>query len=113
VVAETSGGGVTVQEAGGAITATTSGGAVMVGLAGQPQDDSSLQTSGASVVVLLAEMIGLDIDAKTSGGRVTTELPVTVQGELSTTALQARLNAGGPKLVGRTSGGDIRVGKLR
>ena len=107
VVAETSGGGITVQEAGSAITATTSGGAVMVGLAGQPQDDSRLQTSGGSVVVLLAETIGLDIDARTSGGRVTTELLVTVQGEFSTTALQAKMNAGGPKLVLRTSGGDI------
>jgi hypothetical protein len=66
-----------------------------------------------SVVVLLAEMIGVDVDAKTSGGRVTTEFPITVQGGLSTTALQARMNAGGPKLVLRTSGGDIRVGKLR
>jgi len=47
------------------------------------------------------------------GGRVTTELPVTVQVELSTTTLQAKINAGGPKLMLRTSGGDIRVGKLR
>jgi len=63
--------------------------------------------------VLLAESIGVEVDAKASGGRVTTELPVTVQGEFSTTALQARLNAGGLKLMIRTSGGDIRVGKLR
>lgn len=63
--------------------------------------------------MLLAEMLSLDVDAKTSGGRVTTEFPVTVQGELSTTALQARMNAGGPKLVLRASGGEIRVGKLR
>ncbi len=41
------------------------------------------------------------------------ELAVTVQGELSPTALQARMNAGGPKLVVRTSGRDMRRGKLR
>ena len=74
---------------------------------------SRLQTSGGSVVVFLAETIGVDVDAQTSGGRVTTELPVTVQGEQSTTTLQATINAGGPKLILRTSGGDIRVGKLR
>jgi DUF4097 and DUF4098 domain-containing protein YvlB len=113
VIAETSGGSIDVQEVGGAIEAMTSGGSVVVRIAGQPQDDSRLQTKGSNVVVLLAEMIDLDVDAQTSGGRVTTEFPVTVQGELSTTVLQARMNAGGPKLVLRTSGGDIRVGKMR
>jgi hypothetical protein len=113
VIAETSGGSVDVHEAGGAIEAMTSGSSVVVGIAGQPQDDSRLQTNGGHVVVLLAEMTSLDVDATTSGGRVTTEFPVTVQGELSPIALQARMNAGGPKLVLRVSGGDIRVGKLR
>jgi phage shock protein B len=63
--------------------------------------------------VFLAETIGVDVDARTSGGEVTTELPVTVLGEFSKTALQAKINERGPKLMLRTSGGNIHVNTLR
>ena len=45
-------------------------------------------------------------------GRVMTEFPVTVQGELKRTELKAKLNGGGPALVLHTSGGNVRVKKL-
>jgi hypothetical protein len=113
VVAETSGGSIDVAEVWGAIDAATSGGSVTARLARQPQGSSRLETSGGNVVVFLAEMIGVEVDAKTSGGRVTTELPVMVQREFSKTALQAKINAGGPKLTLRTSGGNIYLNPLR
>lgn len=113
VVAETSGGNIEVEEVMGAIEATTSGGSVTAGISRQPQGDSRLETSGGSVVVFLADTIGVEVDAETSGGRVTTELPVTAQGELSETTLQAKINNGGPKLILRTSGGDIHLSNLR
>lgn len=112
VVAGTSGGSIEVEEVRGAIEATTSGGSVTARISRQPQGDSRLETSGGNVAVFLAETIGVEVDAKTSGGRVTTELPVTVRGGLSETALQAKINNGGPKLILRTSGGNIRLGKM-
>jgi len=65
-----------------------------------------------SVVVLLAAMIGLHVDAKTSGGRMTTELPVTVQGALRI-ILQTKMNAGGSKLLLWTSDRGMRMGTLQ
>jgi phage shock protein B len=82
-------------------------------LARQPQGSSRLETSGRDVIVFLAETIGVEVDAKTSGGRVITELPVTMQREFSKTALQAKINASGPKLMLRTSGGIIHVNPVR
>jgi Toastrack DUF4097 len=113
VVAETSGGSIDVAEVWGTIDAATSGGSVTARLARQPQGSSRLETSGGNVVVFLAETISVELDAKASDGRVTTELPVTVQREFSKTALQAKINEGGPKLMLRTSGGDIQVNPLR
>jgi hypothetical protein len=112
VVAETSGGSIEVEEVRGAVEATASGGSVTARISRQPQGDSRLETSGGNVAVFLADTVGVEVDARTSGGRVTTELPVTVQGELSETALQAKINNGGPKLILRTSGGNIRLGKM-
>jgi DUF4097 and DUF4098 domain-containing protein YvlB len=113
VVAETSGGDIEVEEVRGAIEATTSGGSVTARISRQPQGNSRLETSGGNVAVFLADTIGVNVDAETSGGRVTTELPVTAQGELSETTLQAKINNGGPKLILRTSGGDIHLSNLR
>ena len=112
VVAKTSGGSIAVEEVMGAIEAKTSGGTVKARISRQPQDSCRLETSGGSVVVYLADSVAVDVEAKTSGGRVVTELPVTVQGELSKTALQGKINGGGPKLILRTSGGNIRLQKM-
>ncbi|MBL7074590.1 DUF4097 family beta strand repeat protein [candidate division KSB1 bacterium] len=112
VDAKTSGGSITVEEVMGSINATTSGGTVKAHISRQPQGDCRLATSGGSVVVYMTEDIAVDVDAKTSGGRVVTELPVTVQGELSKTSLQAKINGGGPALVLRTSGGNIHLRKM-
>jgi DUF4097 and DUF4098 domain-containing protein YvlB len=112
VVAETSGGSIEVGEAMNTVEATTSGGSVTASLSRQPQGDSRLETSGGTVAVFLAEAVAVDIDAYTSGGRVTTALPIARQEEFGSAALQAKVNNGGPKLILRTSGGNIRVGKL-
>lgn len=111
VAAQTSGGSITVDEAMNTIEAVTSGGSVTAHLASQPRDHCRLETSGGSVTVYLAETIGVDVNARTSGGQVVTDFPVTVQGELRKTALQAKLNGGGPELIVRTSGGNVYIKK--
>jgi hypothetical protein len=55
--------------------------------------------------------IGVDVNARTSGGSVHTEFPVTVQGEIKRSRLDAKLNGGGPELYLRTSGGSIYLKK--
>ena len=109
VNAKTSGGSIQVDEVMGAIDARTSGGSIEAFLSRQPYAACSLKTSGGSINLYLAHDVGLDVDAKTSGGSVSTDFPVTVMGELKRSALKGKINAGGPRMYLRTSGGNIRL----
>jgi hypothetical protein len=107
----TSGGGISVKEVKGAIKAKTSGGSVSAYISTQPESDCSLSTSGGSVTVYLEEGIGVNVNAKTSSGRVYTDFPVTIKGEISKRSLNAKINDGGPELYLYTSGGSIYIKK--
>ncbi|MCB9220134.1 MAG: hypothetical protein H6610_11835 [Ignavibacteriales bacterium] len=109
VDAHTSGGGITVHEVYGPIKASTSGGSVFASILEQPNEDCSLETSGGGITVKLAGNINLYLDAKTSGGSVQTDFPVSVKGKIKSSQLQGAINAGGPKLYLRSSGGSIHV----
>lgn len=110
--AHTSGGGIEIDEALGAVDASTSGGSIRAKLARQPRGDSKLQTSGGTITLTVASNIAVDLDAHTSGGDVVTDMPVTVLGKQTESTLHGQINGGGPKLVLRSSGGDIRVRKM-
>jgi DUF4097 and DUF4098 domain-containing protein YvlB len=112
VLAETSGGSINVEDALGKIQATTSGGAVSARLSHQPNGDCVLKTSGGGIDVRLGEKVAVNLDASTSGGRVISDMPVTIQGEIKKTALKTQLNGGGPALVLHTSGGNVHIRKL-
>jgi DUF4097 and DUF4098 domain-containing protein YvlB len=109
--AHTSGGGIDIGDAAGSVDASSSGGSIRARLTRQPHGDSKLSTSGGGIVVTLAPGLALDIDAHTSGGDVSTEMPVTIIGKQEESTLNAKLNGGGPRLVLRSSGGDIRVAR--
>ncbi len=111
VDAHTSGGSITVEEIMGNIKADTSGGSIKATISQQPQSDCRLTTSGGSITVRLKEDIGVNVNAKSSGGRVHTDFPVTLKGEIDRSALNAKINGGGPELYLRTSGGGIYLRK--
>jgi DUF4097 and DUF4098 domain-containing protein YvlB len=105
----TSGGSIRIENVAGQLRAKTSGGSIEAALLEQPEGECYLGTSGGSVTVKVASNLRFDVDAKTSGGQVRTELPISVRGTIGKTEVQGELNGGGPKLVLRTSGGDIRI----
>ncbi len=105
----TSGGNIRIENVAGEVDAKTAGGSIEAALLEQPEGDCYLGTSGGNVTVTLAADLRFDIDAKTSGGQVRTDLPLSVQGTVSKTKVQGKLNGGGPRLVLRTSGGNIRI----
>jgi DUF4097 and DUF4098 domain-containing protein YvlB len=109
--AHTSGGSIEIGDAGGAIDASTSGGSISARLSRQPRGDSRLSTSGGGITVRVATNVALDIDAQTSGGDVASDVPVTILGKQNDSSLNGKLNGGGPRLVLRSSGGDIRLQK--
>ena len=81
-------------------------------MARQPRGDSQLKTSGGGIVLLLAPGLAFDLDAHTSGGEVQTDVSVTLLGKQRESTLNGKLNGGGPKLLLRSSGGDIHLRKL-
>ena len=107
-----SGGGIEIGEANGTVDAETSGGSIRARLASQPRSDSRLSTSGGGITVSLAPNVSVDVDAHTSGGDVETDVPVTLLGRQNESAIEGKINGGGPKLTLRSSGGDIRIRKL-
>ncbi len=108
--AKTSGGGIDVEEVYGEIRASTSGGSVRATISAQPQGECHLSTSGGNVTVTLAEGIGVDLDAKTSSGRVHSDLAVQGRSDPKRkNVLEGPVGGGGPRLVLRTSGGNIEV----
>jgi DUF4097 and DUF4098 domain-containing protein YvlB len=109
--AHTSGGSIEIGDAGGAIDASTSGGSIKARVSRQPHADSRLSTSGGGITIHVAPNVALDIDAHTSGGDVDSDVPVTIQGKQDDSSLNGKLNGGGPKLVLRSSGGDIRLAR--
>lgn len=111
VEASTSGGGIKVNEVSGTIHAKTSGGSIKAYISRKPKSSCRLTTSGGSVTVYLNEGIGVHVDAHTSGGRVYTDFPVTIKGEIKKHDLNADINGGGPELYLRTSGGSIHIKK--
>jgi len=111
VEAKTSGGHINIEQISGTIKAGTSGGMVKAHFASHPLQACRLETSGGHVEVTLPEDSPVHVDARTSGGRVSTELPVTLTGELGS-HLKADVNGGGPELFLRTSGGHIKLYKL-
>lgn len=111
VDAHTSGGSITAGDVGGALKAKTSGGSVTATISAQPGSRCEMETSGGSVTVRLAANVAVAIDAHASGGHVETDIPVTVQGEISRSTLKAKINGGGPELYLRTSGGSIHIKK--
>lgn len=112
VRAHTSGGSISVDEVQGQIQASTSGGGVRASITRQPEGDCELSTSGGSIHARLRRDLNLDLTAKTSGGSVRSNLPITIQGEVSRNRLEGRMNQGGPRLLLHTSGGGISIDEI-
>ena len=107
----TSGGNIRIQSAAQLLSAQTSGGNVSAKLTEAPRQDMTLRTSGGDVTVSVPRTAAFQLEADTSGGDVETSNLMLSNSSTNKrkTKLSATVNAGGPKLSLRTSGGDIRV----
>jgi hypothetical protein len=107
----TSGGDIEMAAAAGGLLAKTSGGDIEATFTGELAEDCSLGSSGGDIVVKVPRAAGFQLDASTSGGDVKAAgLTLTIeQGGLGKSKLAGAVNAGGPKLKLRTSGGDIVI----
>jgi hypothetical protein len=112
VRAKSSGGGVTIRGAGDRVAASSSGGPVAVSFAAGNAHGGDIDSSGGGIEVHVDPAVGLDIDASSSAGSVSCDLPVTVEGKISSHSLHGVLHGGGQHLHVRASGGGIRIGSI-
>jgi DUF4097 and DUF4098 domain-containing protein YvlB len=110
VTVKTSGGSIRVDEVAGNINAHTSGGSIKATLTQQPKSNCRLTTSGGSLTAYLDPNVAVNLSAKTSGGRVHNEFEVN--GNVSETSIEGKINGGGPELYMRTSGGSVSIKKI-
>jgi DUF4097 and DUF4098 domain-containing protein YvlB len=113
MLAKTSGGSITIEDAQDTVTAETSAGGITATFSSQPTGDCKLRTSGGNITVKLDSELSFDLDAKTSGGSVSTEIPVAtvVTGEARNEGLKGKINSGGKALLLRTSAGNVTIRK--
>jgi DUF4097 and DUF4098 domain-containing protein YvlB len=109
---KTSGGNISVENfSGPQVSADTGGGTIVVELSSALLADSFIRTSGGNVTARLADGVAVNLLATTDGGTVMTEIPVsaTTKGKVQENKLEGKINGGGPKLVLKTSGGNIEI----
>ncbi|HKF42249.1 MAG TPA: hypothetical protein VKG01_04040 [Thermoanaerobaculia bacterium] len=105
-----SGGGIHIREAGGKVEADTSGGSIDAEFSRGNSRGGSLESSGGGITVAVDPSVGLAIDAR--GNSVSSDVPLTVQGEFSRGSLRGNLGSGGERLHLRTSGGSVKIRSL-
>jgi hypothetical protein len=110
-VLSTSGGDIQVGSVENRLNASTSGGDIRARIAGPLKGESVLETSGGEVKVTVGRTSGFTLDAATSGGDVEVKnLTITVEdGVFGSSRVKGTVNAGGPLLKLRSSGGDIAI----
>lgn len=94
------------------VEAVSGGGGLRARVASQPAGPWHLATSAGKIEVEVGDGVALDVDARTKAGKVVSEIPVLVSGEIGGGSLRASVNGGGPAMVLRTSAGDIRLRKI-
>ena len=108
--AHSSGGGIHIREAGGRVDADTSGGSIEASFSRGNARGGTLESSGGGITVSVDPSVSLAIDAH--GNSVSSDLPLTVQGEFSRGSLRGTLGRGGENLRLRTSGGSVKIQAL-
>lgn len=108
------GGEIEVQAAGGGIKAETSGADLVVGFKHPVQTPAQLRTGGANIILTFDRRSSCDLDLRASifGKCVNVKevLPIKADsGAFGKSRMAGKLNAGGPKVDARASGGYVYV----
>ncbi len=108
--AETSGGDIYLNGKDASINAETSGGDITVKYTGSNKG-IELHTSGGDIDISLPSNFNASANLSTSGGDVNCDFKGNNADKISDSKFRADINAGGNKLIAKTSGGSIRVRK--
>lgn len=111
---ETTNGGVTLRNLAGDVRGETRNGGLTVTLSGDRWDGVGLavETSNGGVTLAIPDGYNADLSTRTVNGGFRSEIPMTIQGELSPRrGIQTTLGSGGPPVSVRTTNGGLRINR--
>lgn len=92
-----------------ALSLRTDSGAVRASSRGAPAAPWSLASSHGRVELTLPAEAAFTLDARTAFGRIETDFPVAVAGEIAAGRVAGNVGGGGPRVELKTASGDIRL----
>lgn len=107
----TSGGNIRMVAIDGAVTAKTSGGDIRIELDGANHGVDA-RTSGGDLYLYAKDNLNAELSARTSGGSVSVAFPMRIKTKRDDYMIDAVINEGGPDMILRSSGGDIKIREL-
>lgn len=108
---DTTNGGVTLSDLAGDVRGETRNGGLTVNLTGNQWDGAGLdvQTSNGGVKLAIPDGYNADLTTRTVNGGFRSDIPMTVQGEISPRGIQTTLGAGGAPVSVRTTNGGVNI----
>ena len=108
----TTNGSVMLDEVGGDVHARTQNGSLQVKLAGSRWDGGGLdaQTQNGSVRLMIPDNYSAQLETGTVNGRVSTDFPITVRGNISH-HLSFPIGGGGPTIRATTTNGSVVIAR--
>ena len=113
---DTTNGGVTLRDLAGDVRGETRNGGLTVTLSGDRWDGVGLdvETSNGGVNLSIPDGYNAELTTRTVNGGFRSDIPMTIQGELSPRrGIQTTLGSGGPPVSVRTTNGGLRINRAR
>ncbi len=111
---DTTNGGVRLTDLAGRVNGSTRNGGLTVNLGGDRWDGDGIdvQTSNGGVTLAVPEGYNAQLETRTVNGGFRSDIPLTIQGELSTRrGISTQLGSGGPTVSVRTTNGGVKIAR--
>lgn len=111
---DTTNGGVRLTDLAGRVNGSTRNGGLTVNLGGDHWDGEGItvETSNGGVTVAVPDGYNAQLETRTTNGGFRSDIPLTIQGELSSRrGVSAQLGSGGPTVSVRTTNGGLKISR--
>lgn len=110
---QTTNGGVHLRRVGGDVSGSTENGGIQVELAGNIYDGRQMEVSARNggITVAMPSYYSAHLQAETQQGRIQSDFPVTVSGDVRPRNLDFNVGGGGPLIHVSTENGGVRFRK--
>jgi hypothetical protein len=108
--AKTTNGKINLSNIEGNVVARTTNGEILVDILKSIKEKMmNFRTTNGSVTLNLAKDIDADLDAKLTNGKIYTDFPILIKGEISKNSISGKINNGGSLIQIRTTNGEIKI----